>query len=294
MQRKDSVASHPQLAPLVVTGGALGALLILLLIQTPSRMIDGVQHFDLGVLALLGRFARRSRVADTLIWSVWTQAVLQSGVVMALVWGAWFSRGEGSGGRDRREAILSSLIGLYASIVVTLAFRVVLPFRARPMVDPTSGHQMPYLPSEAMHTAESTSFPSGHATVLFALALTLWAVSRTLGVVAGLHGLFVVCLPRVYFGRHWASDIVAGAVVALGTVSVLNELLRRHSLVPRLLEWSERHAAKFYGVFFLSSLDIATDFMFVKTILKLVSILRLAGGAHITRIVMMLTGLPSG
>jgi len=256
-------------------------------------MIDGVERFDLGVLAFLGRFAQRSRPVDTLIWSVWTQAVLQSGVVMALVWGVWFGRGEAPDGRDRRAAILSSLIGLYASILLTIAIRIVLPFRARPMVDPTSGHHMPYLPSDAIFTAESTSFPSGHATVLFALALVLWSVSRGLGLVAALHGLFVVCLPRVYFGRHWATDILAGAVVALVTVPLINELLRRSALVPRLLGWSERYATGFYGVFFLCSLDIATDFGFVKNVMKLVSILRLMGDVHITGVVMLLTGATS-
>ena len=102
----------------------------------------------------------------------------------------------------------------------------------------------------------------------------------------GFHVLFVVCLPVVYFGRHWATDIVAGAGVALATVPMVNEVLRRSSLVPRLLGWSERRPAAFYSVFFLCSMDIAMDFAFVKTALKLVSILQLVRGVHITRVVM--------
>ena len=72
--------------------------------------------------------------------------------------------------------MLSSLVGVYACILLTLVLRVVLPFRARPMVDPTSAFHMPYLPDGATLTAESTSFPSGHAAVLFALAIGLWSV----------------------------------------------------------------------------------------------------------------------
>src|SRR2546425_1204366 len=105
--------------------------------------------------------------------------------------------------------ILAALLTL-----VTLVFRVILPFRARPIADPTSTLLVPYLPHGVTFSSESTSFPSGHAAVLFALAVGLWSASRALGLVVTLHGLFVVCLPRVYFGRHWATDILAGAAVA--------------------------------------------------------------------------------
>ncbi|PYN75965.1 MAG: hypothetical protein DMD96_26535 [Candidatus Rokuibacteriota bacterium] len=286
MRESAHIASRPTLLPLALTGGVLCFLLLLVPMGTPTRVIDAVVHFDVSVFAFFSRFAGRSWTVDTLIWSVWTQAAVQGGVVMVLVWGAWFSQGETPESRQTRAAMLSSLVGVYACILLTLVLRVVLPFRARPMVDPTSAFQMPYLPNGAMPTAESTSFPSGHAAVLFALAIGLWSISRTLGIVAGFHGLFVVCLPRVYFGRHWATDIVAGAGVALATVPMVNEVLRRSSLVPRLLGWSERRPAAFYSVFFLCSMDIAMDFAFVKTALKLVSILQLVRGVHITRVVM--------
>jgi len=285
MRDSGRLTSRATLLPLTVTGAVLGFLLILVLMATPPRVIDAAVHFDVSVFAFFSRFAGRSWTIDTLIWSVWTQAVVQGGVVMVLVWGAWFSQGETRESRQTRAAILSSLVGVYACILLTLVLRVVLPFRARPMVDPTSTFQMPYLPDGMTLTAESTSFPSGHAAVLFGLAIGLWSVSKTLGLVAGLHGLFVVCLPRVYFGRHWATDIVAGAGIALATVPLINEMLRGRALVPRLLGWSERHPAAFYGAFFLCSLDIATDFALVKTALKLIAALQLVGGVHIPRIV---------
>src|SRR3989442_8314200 len=214
MRESAQIMSRATLLPLAVTGGVLGFLLILVLMATPTRVIDAAVYFDVSVFAFFGRFAGRSWTVDTLIWSVWTQAAVQSGIVMVLVWGMWFAQGETPESRQTRASMLSSLVGVYASILLTLVLRVVLPFRARPMVDPTSAFQMPYLPNGAMPTAESTSFPSGHAAVLFALAIGLWSVSRTLGLVAGFHGLFVVCLPPVYFGRHWATDIVACARAA--------------------------------------------------------------------------------
>jgi len=286
--RISSQLSDTPIMTLAIAGGILAALLTLVVIETPERMIDTAIHFDMSVTAFFGRFARRSPVVDTLLWWAWTQPATQAGIVMALLWGAWFANGETPEGRPKRVAMLSALVGTYASILVTLVFRVILPFRARPIADPTSTLLVPYLPDGMTFTSESTSFPSGHAAVLFALAVGLWSASRALGLVVALHGLFVVCLPRVYFGRHWATDILAGAAVALVTVPLVNEMLRRSSVMPRLLGWSERHASAFYGAFFLCALEIATEFAFVRTALKFASVFRLIGSSDIAKVVMWL------
>src|SRR5437899_8762937 len=90
MRESAQIMSRATLLPLAVTGGVLGFLLILVLMATPSRVIDAAVHFDVSVFAFFGRLTRRSWTIDTLIWSVWTQAVVQSGVVMVLVWGGGF------------------------------------------------------------------------------------------------------------------------------------------------------------------------------------------------------------
>jgi undecaprenyl-diphosphatase len=279
------VTSRETLLRLAVMGGVLGFLLILVLVATPHGVIDAAIDFDESVFAFLSLFARRSWALDILIWSIWTQAAWQGGVVMLIVWVWWLTQGETPAGQRKRAVMLSSLVGVYASILLTLVLRAVLPYRASPGLDPASGFTTPYLPDGAKLWVQATSFPSGHAAVLFALAIGLWSVSRPLGLVAGLNSLFVVCLPRVYFGRHWATDILAGAALALATVPVVNGMLRQSTLTPRLLGWSERHTAAFYSVFFLCTLDIAMDFAFAKTALKLVSLLEI--GVNIRRVISM-------
>ncbi len=147
--------SRATLTPMAIAGGVLGFVLILALTLTTSRVIDAAIHLDLDVIAFLGRFARRSRVVDTFIWTVWTNAALQGGVVMVLVWGVWFSCGEAPAGRRKRETMLSSLIGMYACLLLTLVFRVILPFRARPAMDQAAAFQMPYLPDGMIHVPEA-------------------------------------------------------------------------------------------------------------------------------------------
>ena len=87
MRESAHIASRPTLLPLALTGGVLCFLLLLVPMGTPTRVIDAVVHFDVSVFAFFSRFARRSWTVDTLILSVWTQAAVQGGVVMVLVWG---------------------------------------------------------------------------------------------------------------------------------------------------------------------------------------------------------------
>jgi len=62
----------------------------------------------------------------------------------------------------------------------------------------------------------NSSFPSGHATGAFSLATVVAAKYRKLAIPAYL-GATVIGLSRIYLGRHYPSDVAAGA--ALGVAS---------------------------------------------------------------------------
>lgn len=89
------------------------------------------------------------------------------------------------------------------------------------------------------------SFPSGHATVSFALAAALagegrarWPrVNRVTGPI-GFGVATLVAASRVYHNAHWASDVVAGAGVGAVVGGVVARYAREHPgalLEPRLL-----------------------------------------------------------
>lgn len=74
--------------------------------------------------------------------------------------------------------------------------------------------------------AAGRSFPSGHATLAFALA-TVSALRwpRMQGLAWGLAAL--VAISRVALGLHWPSDVVAGAAIGVVTVALFRGVEER-------------------------------------------------------------------
>jgi undecaprenyl-diphosphatase len=77
------------------------------------------------------------------------------------------------------------------------------------------------------------SFPSGHATWFFALAMVVWWVNRKWGVwYFALATLMAIA--RVYTGVHWPFDVVGGAAIGILSAIIIRMLLK--SPRGRLLE----------------------------------------------------------
>jgi len=71
------------------------------------------------------------------------------------------------------------------------------------------------------------SFPSGHATVYFALAFSFWGTKY-------FWPFFVLALlgsaARVFVGVHYPLDILAGAIIGLATALILRRLFKKRIL----------------------------------------------------------------
>jgi len=258
----------------------LGLILLLFLVPAITSFMAAAAHFDRWLLSLLNGFARQSRGLDMLAWGVSVNDLAQGGVLGALFCGAWFATsGTTATDRQKRETLLSSLVGLYAAVFLALAARAALPFRARPVVDPEFSFLTPYLPSGFAFAPTSTSFPSGHATVFFAFPVALLAVSRMLGLFAFVYALVGISVPRMYFGLHYPTDILAGAVLSIAAVVVVSQVLRGRSLTSSLLAWSEKHPAASNGLLFFCCLELATEFSTVRAMLPLIA------NGYLTRLV---------
>ena len=116
---------------------------------------------------------------------------------------------------------LNAAIAILVSRFVFTALLRQLVKRARPYTLPGA---------HSLFQTIGTSFPSAHATILFAGSTVLFMYNKKAGIVLYiLSG--IVCLARIVAGVHYPSDILAGAAVgtltAIGTVHYLTPFLAR-------------------------------------------------------------------
>jgi hypothetical protein len=88
----------------------------------------------------------------------------------------------------------------------------------------------------------------------------IFFLSRRAGILACFHALFVVCLPGVYLGFHYPTDVLAGALLGVGIACLLKIETLRTFLTRSPLHWLDRSPAWFYACFYLASFLTATNF----------------------------------
>ena len=136
--------------------------------------------------------------------------------------------------------------------------KAVLPFRHRPLNDPDLGLRVPFGVDPSLN--DLSTFPSGHTAFFFALSVPLWMRSPWLGSAAVVWTSLTVCLPLLYRGEHWLSDIVGGAVVGVALMLLLCRLIGATGLPDRVIRFSETHPSAFYTIAWLIALEIAELF----------------------------------
>lgn len=128
------------------------------------------------------------------------------------------------------SGIPRALVASGAAFYCNQLFAAFIWFRARPYVDIAAVHRLiadPVTPQ---------SFPSGHASVAFAIAFTSLMVDPKFSKYL-LSGAMFVALGRVFVGVHYPLDVLAGAAIGLLWALIARTVLRRMNdvgLIKRL------------------------------------------------------------
>jgi len=212
---------------------------------------------DLHVIAFLNQFAHRSWTFDHFVVLMSQNYALKTGILTAMLGWMWFRNGDATG-RSRTTV----LFGLIASCLAVLVARIVallLPFRERPLRSPDLDFVLPHDVNPNAILGWS-AFPSDNAVLFFGLAATIYLVSRRAGIVAFCHVTLVVGFARVYLGFHHPTDILAGAFLGVGAVSLATIPLVQRTVTAPPLRWRQRHPPSFHAALFLLVFLVATTF----------------------------------
>jgi undecaprenyl-diphosphatase len=214
--------------------------------------------FDAPVLHGINSFAGRSRLFDGAVDYLLVNPQATA-LLMAAFWALWFTPREPAPALVAREHLLATLAGGIVAIILARLLALSLHFRLRPRFDPS-------LQFKALATSNQkalmdwSSFPSDHAAVYFAIAAGLGFVSLPLGAAAVAFVALAICFPRVYFGYHYPTDILAGLAIGVACAYLCNRAPLRRRLAAPLLRWESASPPWFHAALFFLAFQFATMF----------------------------------
>jgi undecaprenyl-diphosphatase len=210
-----------------------------------------LESLDVSIYRALNAICGTSETLDRIVY----HAAGPTGVVFLGLFGLLWFRSQGDQIR-RRQALILIVPAVAIGLLVNRTISAVLPFRVRPMYalgTNTPTHQWVF------DLENWSSFPSDNATYLFAIAACLFVVSRSAGLVFGAFGAFA-CLGRIYFGIHYPSDILAGAVIGILTGYAITRPALAESVSRPLLGYEKQYPSYFYAVLFMMLAEVVGGF----------------------------------
>ena len=202
--------------------------------------------FDTSILLFLNRFAQRSPRFDEFVVFLSDFNLLKGGIIVGLIWWLWFDREDV---RRKREVLLAALIASVPALIIAKTLTVVT-FRPRPLNEARLMFQLPHSVTPA-EWKQLSSFPSDHAVLFFAMAAGIFIASRRAGWFALFYVSAFICLPRMYLGEHYATDILAGAAIGIIPVCVANLPRIRQPLTNWGMRLLDANPSIFYFMAFL-------------------------------------------
>lgn len=223
-----------------------------------------MNSFDFEIITFFNRFSQHAGTFDALVGILSVNHLVKGGVLAMLLWWAWFTTWEANA--QNRERITCTLFSCVFGFILARVLALTLPFRLRPRHDPNLPFLLPQGADSTLLDGWS-SFPSDYAVLFFALSTGLFFISRRAGVFAFVYTTVMICLPRIYLGLHYPTDIIAGAGVGIAVAAIANIFLVKNRHIRSVVGWSHRKPARFYPLFFLLTYQIADMFDSSKAVL---------------------------
>ena len=213
--------------------------------------------FDLVILESINQLARQSVFFDLVVTFVSGNGLFKGAVLMGFIWWGWFRAGEGQA--RARMHLISTLFAAVLGMALARGLALVLPFRSRPVHLKDIDFIFPYGMSPRQ-LEDWSSFPSDHAVLFFILVGGIFFVSKKAGWIATGYTFLFITLPRIYMGLHYPTDVIAGAILGVALVLLLNLEFFVNRISRPVLAWCDSKPELFYPLFFLFSYQVAELF----------------------------------
>ncbi len=210
--------------------------------------------FDKAIISWTNQLAGYSWIFDYIVIHVSDNNLLKGGFFLAMLYGFWFRRGEDKP-RDHK-LVVATLAGCVIALTINKILQVAAPHRTRPYLAHLPGITFPY----DLGMVKISSFPSDHASLFFALSTGICFLSVRMGIFAYLYTIIVICLPRIYLGLHYPTDLLAGAFIGAGSAWFACGTRLREIAGRPALAWSEKYPGLFQAALFLFAYQLATLF----------------------------------
>ena len=168
-------------------------------------------NIDLKILTYLNGWTGHNHILD-LFFVFFASYLVYFFAAAAVLY--WFIYPDKTKLLARKAVVLAFISFVVARLVLTELIRA---FYARPR--PTITYPLEHLPTEP-------SFPSGHATAMFSIAVAIYFYNPRLGKILFIMAV-VTAIGRVIIGAHYFSDVVGGAIIGVLTAWAIDKWLNR-------------------------------------------------------------------
>ncbi len=224
-------------------------------------------QIDVSAVRFMNAYAGVSLGFDTLVLAFANNELLKVGPLLVAFWALWFAR-KPADPQERHARLVSAIVVSCLAAVISVGLTHILPIRPRPIIDPRFDFVLPY----GMHPEgwdRSSSLPSDHAALFFALAAGMWFVSRLWGWLALLYVLVFIAMPRAYLGLHYVSDLATGAALGVALAWIGNSRWGLRVFSQHAMTLKSRRPDIFYPVMILITYQIVDIFYDGRQVLNL-------------------------